>query len=153
MLVNQFHELVVHGIGPTSRALCDRLCDAVSKVISHQLSADGTQRFLSGRDLDHDVRTITVVLDHLLQASHLALESSQPTEVCCFCLRINPDCALSIVRRGLRRGTAAGRNHVERVGVLFWDVILPCHIPLPGILIPPRGIVKAIFLAVLVVRR
>src|SRR5262245_40125874 len=51
------------------------------EVVPHQLAAHGSQRFLDGGDLDEDVRAITVLLDHLLQASHLALDAAQTLEV------------------------------------------------------------------------
>jgi hypothetical protein len=135
MLIDQFHELVVHGIGSSSRSLGDCLCNTVSKMISHQLPADGTQCLLSGGDLDHDVRTIAIFVDHFLQASDLALKSSQPTKVRRFCRWVNRHCALSIVRRELCGCTATGCNYVERLGRLIPpDVILLCHIPLPRII-------------------
>src|SRR5512138_3578950 len=50
-------------------------------MVAHQLAPHASQRFVDRRDLRHHVRAIPVVLDHLLQPTHLPFDSAQTLEV------------------------------------------------------------------------
>ena len=51
---------------------------AVAQVTLDEVGLDPTKRSLDASNLRDDVRTPTVVLDHLLQTPHLALDPLQP---------------------------------------------------------------------------
>ena len=54
------------------------LGDTVRHVVLEQLCADLLQRSPHGRDLREDVDAVPVLLDHPLDAAHLALDPVQP---------------------------------------------------------------------------
>src|SRR6266487_2502164 len=58
-------------------------------MIAHQGASDGAQGFLHRRDLNHDVCTVALLLDHLLQPPDLALDAAQPCQVRCLDGRVN----------------------------------------------------------------
>jgi hypothetical protein len=78
------------------------MSDTVPTVIAHQLSSDGPECLLRSRDLNHDLRTVTVLFDHLLQPLHLALQSPQAAEVGGFRFGIDRQNSLAVARRDLR---------------------------------------------------
>src|SRR5256885_9173335 len=47
------------------------------QVVLHQVAGDTPQRFLDGSNLGNDVGAIAVLLDHFLQAAHLALDAAE----------------------------------------------------------------------------
>jgi hypothetical protein len=62
------------------------------EMISHELSAHSSKRFLYGRDLHHDVSAITVAFDHSLDSTHLTLDSAKALQIPFFNVRIDGDC-------------------------------------------------------------
>src|SRR5688500_14687213 len=51
------------------------------EMVSHQLLSDRTQSFVHRGDLGQDVSAIPVLIDHLLQATHLPFDSPQSLKV------------------------------------------------------------------------
>jgi hypothetical protein len=51
---------------------------AVLEMILHQTTADSPERFLHGGDLDQDIGTVTIFLNHPLQPAHLTLNPAKP---------------------------------------------------------------------------
>src|SRR5215510_10874362 len=51
------------------------------EMVAHQLVGNGSQGLVDRRNLCEDVCTITVILDHFLEAPHLALDASQAFQV------------------------------------------------------------------------
>jgi len=47
-------------------------------MILHQTTADSPERFLHGGDLDQDIGTVTIFLNHPLQPAHLTLNPAKP---------------------------------------------------------------------------
>jgi hypothetical protein len=61
------------------------------QVITHELPAHTSQRFLYGRDLHEHVRAVAILFDHTLQAADLPLDASQTLDVPIAHLRIHGD--------------------------------------------------------------
>jgi len=54
---------------------------AMLQMVAHQLAPNRPQRFVHRRDLRHDVGTVAIVVDHLLESADLALDAPQPAHV------------------------------------------------------------------------
>jgi hypothetical protein len=67
------------------------------QVVAEQLPPDRAQRFLHRADLGENVGTVTVFLDHLVQASYLPFDSAQALEIPVFDIRVNRDRVTFIV--------------------------------------------------------
>src|SRR4051812_6558201 len=100
------------------------MSDTVPTVIAHQLSSDGPECLLRSRDLNHDLRTVTVLFDHLLQPLHLALQSPQAAEVCGFRFGIDRQNSLAVARRDLRLCAPAWRYDIKPIGSVFSVLLL-----------------------------
>lgn len=75
MLVNQIEELLVHGRRLLLIAVPNGAGRAVVQVIPQQRFPYSAQRFLNGGDLNHDIRAVSLLLDHLLEPANLAFDS------------------------------------------------------------------------------
>jgi hypothetical protein len=57
---------------------CDRIRDAVRRMVSKNFLFGAPQRRANGRKLRHDIDAIAIVIDHAGKSEHLSLDPSQP---------------------------------------------------------------------------
>src|SRR5262245_4222098 len=99
-------------------------------MISHQRASDGAQGFLHRRDLNHDVCTVALLLDHLLQPPDLALDPAQPCQV------RGLDCRVHCYSLALCSMSLTTANRTMRLLTHRHGVSSPCIPPAPILYIP-----------------
>src|SRR6266550_5021935 len=77
MRVDQFEQLVVHGLCLRVLSTLQRLGRATMEVILHQVARHAAQRLLHRSHLGDDVRAVAVFFHHFLQAADLPLDAAQ----------------------------------------------------------------------------
>ena len=97
---HQLQQLLVHRLRPLRVVRPDRLGRAVLQVVLQQRPAHAAERLLHRRHLDQHVRAVALLLHHLLQAPHLALDPPQA--------RQHRVLDLGIHRHGVRAVARAG---------------------------------------------
>src|SRR5437879_1445892 len=73
---HQLHQLLIHLLRLTITPPYGS-SRAVLEMIPQQLPTDTPERLLHRRDLHQDVRTVAVLVDHLLETAHLPLDPAQ----------------------------------------------------------------------------
>ena len=91
VLVDYLKQFVVHRLPVFLRTVTDRVGSAMSEMIPHEGSGDGSERFLHRGNLSENVGTIAVLLDHTLQPANLTFNTAQAAQVGAFDLIINGD--------------------------------------------------------------
>ena len=72
------------GVRPFQRA-----ARAMRQVVSHELARNASQRLLDRGDLHEYIGTISIFLDHFMQATHLPFDPAQARQIGRFCARVD----------------------------------------------------------------
>src|SRR5438093_8677139 len=91
-------------------ARADRVRNAVVDVRIEDLEREAVERGADGGDLREDVDAVAVVLDHPLDAAHLALDSVQALDQGVLVLRV----AVDVARVGRAHASTPSRSLVKR---------------------------------------
>lgn len=81
MPVDQVQEFFVHVRRPLLTAATNRFRRAMMQMIPQQRLPYSAQCLLHGRDLNHDIGAIPVLLDHFLEPANLAFDSAKPFQI------------------------------------------------------------------------
>ena len=84
MRVNQTEQFVVHGVGFFFFGGAQSFGGAMMKMILHEIAGHSAQGFLHGSDLHQDVRAVTIVRHHFLQAAYLTFDAAETLLIAVF---------------------------------------------------------------------